>query len=210
MKAIRLDPNDAGAAGRVFARSFFDYPMMIFYWPDTERRKRYLEWYLGCAINYGLRYGQIFTTPAIEGISIWLPPGETHTTSWRYARAGFLPTMLYMGLQHYFTQAIKNEELVMKTHREIMPGPHWYLWAIAVDPEKQSQGVGSILIQPGLQAADAQQVPCYVETHAEENLPFYQNKAFELVRIEQVPGFDLRFWCFVREPHSGGSAKTDV
>jgi hypothetical protein len=53
-------------------------------------------------------------------------------------------------------------------------------------------------------------VPCYVETHAEENLPFYQNKAFELVRIEQVPGFDLRFWCFVREPHSGGSAKTDV
>ena len=210
MEAVRLDPNEKEAAAQVFARSFFNYSMMVFYWPDTERRKRYLEWYLGCVINYGLRYGQVYTTSDIDGLSIWLPPGETHTNNWRYARSGFLPTMLHMGFRHYFTQAIKNEELVMKTHRELMPGPHWYLWAIAVDPDKQSQGVGSVLIQPGLQAADAQQLPCYVETHAEQNLPFYQKRGFELVRTVQVPGFDLRFWCFVRELRSGDSTRTGV
>ena len=95
---------------------------------------------------------------------------------------------------------IKNEDLVQQVHTEIMPGPHWYLWVVAVDPEGQGQGIGTILLKPGLESADADQLPCFVETHAEQNLPFYQKQGFELVRCEQVPGFDLHFWCFVREP----------
>jgi ribosomal protein S18 acetylase RimI-like enzyme len=200
MDTIRLKPSDKKSAAEVFARSFFEYPMITFYWPDKDRRKRYLEWYLGCVLNYGFRYGEVYSTPGIAGIAIWLSPGQTHLTTRRYIRAGFLLAPLRMGINHYFTQTTRNEELVMQVHEEIMPGAHWYLWAIAVDPDRQGQGIGTILMQPGLEHADAQQLPCYLETHDEKNLPFYQKQGFDMVRSEQVPGSELRFWCFVREP----------
>jgi ribosomal protein S18 acetylase RimI-like enzyme len=205
METIRLSPPDKKSAAQVFARSFFDYPMITFYWPDRERRKRYLEWYLGCVLNYGFRYGEVYTTTEIGGIAVWLPPGQTHLSTWRYVQAGFLLVPLRMGFNHYFTQTTKNEELVLQVHEEIMSGAHWYLWAIAVDPDRQGQGIGTILMQPGLERADAQQLPCYLETHDENNIPFYQKQGFDMVRTEQVPGSELRFWCFVREPYRQGA-----
>jgi ribosomal protein S18 acetylase RimI-like enzyme len=200
MDAIRLEPSDRDAAARVFARSFFDYPLMTHYWPDQERRARYLERYLGWAINYGLRYGGVVTTPELAGIAIWLPPDQTHITTWRYILAGFLPLPVLMGIRHFSTQTMPSEDLMLQVHGEIMPGPHWYLWAVAVDPDRQGLGIGTALMQPGLERADAQRLPCYVETHDEENMAFYLNRGFDLVRCEPVPGSDLRFWCFVRQP----------
>ncbi len=200
MDAIRLEPSERGAAARVFARSFFDYPLMTHYWPDEERRARYLERYLGWVLNYGLRYGEVVTTPELAGIAVWLPPHQTHLTTWRYILAGFLPLPVLMGVRHFITQTMRSEDLMLQVHGEIMPGPHWYLWAVAVDPDQQGKGIGTALMQPGLQRADAQRLPCYVETHDERNIPFYRKHGFDLVRTEPVPGSDLRFWCFVREP----------
>lgn len=200
MDMLRLKPSQKKSAARVFARSFFDYPMMTFNWPDPDRRARYFEWYWGCALNYGFRYGEIYTTPDIAGISIWLPPGQTHITTWRYLRSGYLPLPFAMGTRQFFTRAMKNDDFVLKIHSQTMPGPHWYLWAIAVDPDQQNRGIGTRLVQPGLARAEAQHLPCYLETHDSQNIPFYQKHGFEMVRTELVPGTDLRFWCFVRPP----------
>jgi len=199
MDVIRLKPSEKRLATEAFARSFFDYPMITFYWPDTDRRARYLEWYEGCIINYGFRYGEVYTTPDIAGLAIWLPPGQTRITTWRYIRTGFLPTPFFMGIRQFYTRVTKNEDMVLQVHREVMPGPHWYLWAIAVDPDQQGKGVGTVLMRPGLESADPQHLPCYVETHDEKHLPFYRKGGFDLVRMEQVPGSDLRFWCLLRE-----------
>ncbi len=81
-----------------------------------------------------------------------------------------------------------------------MPGPHWYLWGLAVDPDCQSRGLGTLLMQPGLAQADQEHLPCYLETHAAHNISFYEKRGFKLVRSEKVPGIDVPFWCFVRMP----------
>jgi ribosomal protein S18 acetylase RimI-like enzyme len=206
MDVIRLDPSEKGVAAQVYARSFFDYPMITYYWPDPERRARYLEWYWGCAIEYGLRYGQVDATPDVAGAVLWLPPGRTDVTTWRYIRAGFLPLPVRMGIRQFLTRTMKSDDLVHQVHQvhqEIMPERHWYLWAIAVDPDRQGQGIGTLLVRPGLARADAERLPSYGETHDERNMAFYTKLGFELVRTVQVPDSDLRFWCFVREP--GGS-----
>ena len=200
MEAIRLEPSERKTAAQVLARAFFDYPMIAYYWPDLGRRVQYLEWYWGCAVNYGLRYGQVYTTPGIGGVSVWLPPGQTHITAWRYVRAGYLPLPLFMGCKQFFTKTMQSDDLAQQVHEEIIPGPHWYLWILAVDPDRQGKGIGSILMQPGTERADAQHLPCYLETYEMRNIPFYLRHGFGLVRTEEVQGSDLCFWCFRREP----------
>ena len=200
MDMIRLESCERKEAANVFARAFFDYPMITSYWPDPSRRARYLEWYLGCALDYGLRYGEVYTTSDVAGISVWLPPGQTHISTWRCLLSGFLPLPLLMGVKQYFTHTMKSDDLVHQVHEEILPDPHWYLWALAVNTDQQGTGIGTTLMQPGLESADAQRLPCYLETHDERNVPFYLRHGFDLVRTVPIPGFDLRFWCFVRQP----------
>ncbi len=203
MPAIRLSPSQKQAARRVYARAFFDYPVMRAHWPDPARRKRWLAWYLGCSINYGLLYGEVYTTPDVAGVAIWLPPGQTRFSAWRYVRAGFLPVPLVMGIRRSFGEVLQYENVVEAARLGLVPGPHWYLWGLAVDPAQQGQGIGSLLLEPVLRKADAQGLPCYCETSDEKNLPFYLKHGFALVREEQVAG--LRVWCFLREELSAVS-----
>jgi hypothetical protein len=55
-------------------------------------------------------------------------------------------------------------------------------------------------LQPVLERADAGRLPCYLETHDHKNVAFYNKRGFELVRSENLPGYDLPFWCMVRQP----------
>jgi len=198
MDVIRLRQSEKKLAAKVFARSFFDYPLMVTIYPDRKRRARYLGWHLGCMINYGLRYGEVYTTPDTAGVAIWLPPGQTHCSTWRYILSGFLPVPFLLGFKQYGLNT-RCDNILIKVHDELMPRPHWYLWAIAVDPDRQGMGVGTKLMQYGLENADAQNLPCYLETHDEKDVLFYMKRGFDVVRIQQIPGADLRFWCMLRE-----------
>lgn len=202
MEAIRLDPSMKKRAAKVYARAFFDYPLFTFYYPDRARRERHLASHFEVVVNYGFLYGQNYTTPDITGVACWLPPGSTDTTWLRLIRAGGLPIFPKVGIIRSWTHVSKQEDYTVKVHNEIMPGSHFYLWAIGVDPEYQGMGIGKTLIKPGLDQADEQGVPIYLETLNEKNVLYYQKLGFDLIRTESVPGFDLKFWCMVRPPRS--------
>ena len=199
MEIIRLAPSQKKQAAQVYTRAFFDYPMLVFYFPDRKRRERYLEWYLGCAITYALRYGEVYTTPDVSGLACWLPPGQTEMTTLRSILSGYLLTPWIQGKEAY-RRASQSEAFLAKMQREILPEPHWYLWGLTTDPSQQGKGIGTQLLQPVLERADAGCLPCYLETHDQKNVAYYSKRGFELVRSENLPGYDLPFWCMVRQP----------
>jgi ribosomal protein S18 acetylase RimI-like enzyme len=77
---------------------------------------------------------------------------------------------------------------------------HWYLWGLGVEPSRQGQGIGGMLIQPVLARADASGLPCYLETMNEKNVPFYEKHGFKIVSDAEVPRHGLRVWAMLREP----------
>lgn len=211
MEVIRLDPSLKKEAARVWTRSFINYPSMAFSWSDPEQRVQNLEKYFGWALNYGFRYGKIYTTPNLAGISVWLPPGQTHITTWRYILSGFIHLPSLMSFSEIFGRTLRNENAVHLAHKEIISDPHWYLWGVAVDPDHQGKGIGNFLLKPGLNRADSDQLPCYLETHDPDNISYYQKRGFDLIRSQKVPHTNLRFWCFLRQPRKvQDSAKVNL
>jgi len=87
-----------------------------------------------------------------------------------------------------------------REHKRLMTRPHWYLWAIGVEPAHQRQGIGGQLLQPVLAQADEEQVPCYLETQVESNLSFYRKWGFVVVGEGRVLEQSLPMWMMVREP----------
>ncbi len=77
--------------------------------------------------------------------------------------------------------------------------PHWYLQTLSVDPSSQRSGYGTALMQPGLDRADAERMPCYLETQRESNIPYYNRFGFELT--EEISLHDSPpLWLMWRDP----------
>jgi ribosomal protein S18 acetylase RimI-like enzyme len=77
--------------------------------------------------------------------------------------------------------------------------PHWYLFAIGVDPHHQSEGLGSLLMQHALPKSDADGIFAYLESSNPRNVPFYQRHGFEVMEDVQV-GTSPTFTLMRREP----------
>lgn len=199
MEVIKLDPRQINRASEVLAASFFDYPMFNFYFPDSQRRTRYLPWYFKNILNAALRYGAVYTTPEVSGVIFTLSPGHTKISIWEYIQSGFLLTPFVLGFRNY-KRSMECENFVGITQIELMKKrPHYYLWGLAVDPRQKARGIGRVLLLPLLAQADAQKMPIYLETHDEKNVPYYQKYGFDLICATSIPKYHLPIWCMLRE-----------
>lgn len=200
MDIIKLDPGLKNKAAQVAAAAFFDYPMFTFYFPDPQRRARYLPWYLGCVLNCALRYGDVYTTPDISGVVFTLPPGHTKMSLWEYIQNGFLRAPTFLGLKNYL-RSMDCEAFVGDAQEKLMKDrPHIYLWGLVVDPAQKRKGIGTALMEPVLAKADREHQPVYLETHDEKNVAYYQRMGFNVEAVDRIVKYDLPIWCMLREP----------
>jgi len=200
MEQTRLDRSKVKPAADIYSRAFFDYPQFLCYHPSREWRMRHFTDYCEVGLRFALRYGEVYAIPDFKGVICWFAPHQNHFTTAMYLTTrGFIGQSILIGWKN-LSRILACEEHAAKAHREILPGAHWYLWGLAVDPEYQGQGIGSRLMEPGLKRADEQGLPTYLETHDEQNVAYYQKRGFELRRAECVPGVGLRFWCLVHQP----------
>lgn len=173
--------------------------MFTFYFPDPERRDRYLPWYFRNILNCALSYGEAYTTPEITGVIFTLPPGHTKISLWEYVQNGFLLTPFLLGFRNY-KRSMACEDFVGRTQENLLKNrAHYYLWGLAVDTRQKAKGIGTALMQPVLAKADAQKMPIYLETHDERNVKYYQRYDFDLIHKAVIPKYDLPIWCMLRE-----------
>ena len=66
--------------------------------------------------------------------------------------------------------------------------PYWYLGLLAVEPAAQGRGVGSALVRTGLERADRDGVPTFLETGTQPNVAFYERLGFGVTDEILLPG----------------------
>ena len=197
---LRLRGRDLPSAARICARAFLDAPHVVYFFPDEERRERDSVALFRMRIRYGLRYGEVLVSSEdLEGIAVWIPSERASMTLWRQIRAG--GTRLYRAVgSHAVARMTHVAEHNDRLRRQHVPGRHWFLSILAVDPAHQHQGHATRLVKGMLDRVDREAIPCYAETTEPDVLPFYERLGFKPGTESTVPGTDLTVWPLVRPP----------
>jgi len=184
-----------GVAG-VAARAFADDAMFGVVFPGLDQRHRRLPVFFRGAVRYGRVAGRAWTTPDRAGVAIWLPPEQPTVALPGMLRSGMVSFPLTLG-PVAFGRFVAYTSWLDTQRRELVPGPHWFLLALATDPPHQRRGVGQALMAPALADADRRGLPAYLETTSPGNVDYYGRAGFEVVR-DAAPPRGPRTWLMVR------------
>jgi ribosomal protein S18 acetylase RimI-like enzyme len=196
MEIVRLERNRLGEASDVLARAFSDDPAWTWLFPDAERRRRILPWLF--RIGFDVTAADVWATAGnVRGAARWLPPGRTPMRVGPTLRA-LVATPFRLGSATGPFLAYGRAVEAMRA--EVMPGSHWYLAGIGVDPAAQRQGIGAALLQPGVRAAADAGLPVVLLTNTAANLSFYERHGFEVVREGETPENGPHAWAMVKWP----------
>jgi hypothetical protein len=194
---VRMNASQLAAAQRTLERAFQEYPLMVYACPEARPRARGVRALYTAILRDSMRHGEIYTSPGVEGVACWLPPGVALPTLLREVRAGLLGLPLSFGWTA-FRRLVEYGQWHAKLHHELTSGPNWFLATIGVDPAAQGKGVGSALLEAVLVKADEQRLPCYLETHGEKSARLYERHGFETKRLFEVPQHPVPVWAMLR------------
>lgn len=174
MEAIRVDHELIAGAARALGAGFHDDEIWVWLIPRGWQLRRVLPRYYEALIRHVfLPRRAAWTTRDAFGGALWFPPGTEKLSVAEQVRTGL--ALLPEGVGSLF-KGLRWERLI---HDNLPEVPHWRLNSLAVAPRAQRSGVGTTLIKPGIEQADADQVGCYLETQRRRNIPFYRRFGFE-------------------------------
>jgi ribosomal protein S18 acetylase RimI-like enzyme len=182
VEAVPISPALVRGAARAVAESFFDNEIWVWLLPRGWQRRRLLPRHYRAMIRrVYIPRAAAWTTPETAGASLWFPPGTLAMS--RRERLAEILSLLPEGADS-LGRGARWEALLGRHHpRE----PHWYLQTLAVAPATQRRGIGTALIRPGLDRADAERTPVFLETQRESNIPYYRRFGFELTEEISLP-----------------------
>lgn len=177
----RVTPGDAWQAADVLAKSYADDPAFRHCLPNDRQRRRVLRVALSVAAQDMARRGEGYLARVrgmVVGAALWWTPESSPRRSWDRARvaAGLLPA-IWAGRRRC-VDLIRIETVLEEAARA---EDGWWLGAVGVDPRQQGRGIGSRLLAPVLEAADARGLTCGLQTAIPANAAFFGRFGFVVV-----------------------------
>ncbi|MEM1334475.1 MAG: GNAT family N-acetyltransferase [Actinomycetota bacterium] len=158
-------------------QAFHDDPVMRWLIPEDELYFAPGGESMRGAMTSWVDLGEVWCTDDAVAVAVWIPPGRPGTDIEpdppvdppppdRIERIGLIAPL-------------------MAEHTP--PEEHWYLQLLATHPHWQRQGLGAALMAVIFERADAEGLPCYLETETEENVAYYRRHGFEVRSEWDVP-----------------------
>jgi len=189
-----LGLGDLAAAERVLASAFRDSPLNVaVIGPDPARRLHANRCGAHALLPVALEHGVVLGARGdgeLRGVLVATRP-------WGWP----LPAPpLLANLRRVLCQGVRVAQRWGRVFDALasvhLPGPHWYLATLGVEPGFQGGGRGSALLERWLEGAAGDAVPAWLETDREGNVAFYRRAGFEVAL--EVSVLDVRVWCMRR------------
>ena len=154
--------------------------MQAWVFPDPAKRRRWGWAYFDLHAARSMRAGTSWH--ADGGAALWDAPG-----TWRLSRRETLSLVarsapgIGRGRGQLVGDALTEIERAHPTE------PHWYLAVLGVRAERRGHGTGSALLKPGVARADADGLPCYLESSNPRNVALYERHGFEVTAEHWLP-----------------------
>jgi GNAT superfamily N-acetyltransferase len=174
----RLD--DVGDVTGTLAEGFLGGDLASWLIPDRQtRRVVYAEYFMMFA-EFFLQHGQVDVTEDLDAVALWWPVGSK----------------LELDIPDYDDRLAKITgsavgrfillDMAMHTHHP-QYRPHHYLAFLAVQPDRQGEGMGTALLRYRLAQLDQQGAPAYVEATGIRNKALYERFGFRLRYPIEIP-----------------------
>ena len=202
-EAVSADRTQVSA---VLGRAFQVEPVYRWLFPDPRQRARVLT-PLMHTFTWQMHHGNGTVEvaavegragiPLVAGAAVWDRPGAVALGGLQTLRA--LPGLLRATGRRMPKLAHLGEVL----ERARPDRPHWYLFHIGADPDRQAGGVGTALLRARLAVCDAERQPAYLEC-CDANVGYYRRFGFEVHDTVQIDAelFSRTMW---REPGAVGA-----
>lgn len=189
---------DIGEAAAVLARAFRDNPgmLVLFRGDSPEVRLRLLGPCMQGFVEAVVRFGVaevVKDSGRICAVSLSFGPGQFPPPF----RSQF--TMAKGPIRAGLTRALRFARIDQQMRRRHPHYEHWYLWFLGVEPDRQGQGLGSLLLKSLSERAGRNGSPCYLETDKQSSVRIYEKHGYKVENEEVLPGLELKLW-FMRRP----------
>ncbi len=193
----RLGKQDIDKSADSMAKAFYDYPMFQHILADQLNHEN-IKLFLKFLIKYSILYAEAYASSREnEGIILFTDFKNYKFNLVRTLRSGLIPLMkIGSDAGKRFNEF---DRFTLETHKRIIKENHQYIILLGVDPNKQGQGFGKKLMMPVLELAKEKGQSCYLETHGENNVSFYNKLGFKVVSEDILPGTDIVQYAMVKE-----------
>lgn len=139
---------------------------------DDKRRERILA-LMDYSFEVCFHFGQVWLSEDRKACALVLFPHEKKTT---FAAVWLNIKLILKAVGIGGIKRTLDREAKIKAKQP--KGPMAYLWFIGVSPLYQHQGTGGRLLQQIIAEARLQNLPIYLETSTQRNLPWYEKHGF--------------------------------
>lgn len=164
---------DAAEVARVLAAGFTDDPIFTWVFDDPGRREKLEAMFGFMAPEGAIPLGATFHLPG--AVACWTPPDSPAWPKERFKR--FVAVLVHVASSDELTRLTMLENAVETVRPR---GSSWRLASIAVLPDHQGQGLGSTLVEAGLDLVDSEGYPAHLESTNPRNVPLYERFGFEV------------------------------
>jgi len=140
-------------------------------------------------------HGETWIAEEGAGAALWTPPGRWDVGLRKALAMG--PSLLCaVG----WSRAARVAAAANRVQIKHPLAPHFYLFAIGVDPDRQRRGIGAALLRAVLGRCDTDRVPAYLEASTPENRRLYERHGFRATEEVSMAPDAPPVWLMWREP----------
>ena len=173
-------------------RAFGADPVMRWLYPDDDEYFAPGGEVMRGAMTTWIEHNEVWCTDDAAALAVWIQPGRPE------APENTDPSLVPPPPDRLERFGIIGP--LMAEHTP--PEDHWYLQLLATHPDWQRQGLGAALMAAKFEQADAEGLPCHLETETVVNVAYYRRHGFEVHTEFDIPtgAHEHRFSSFDADP----------